>query len=354
MSSALPFRPRRLLAAATTAAALAVAPPAVATAEPASDGGPPTPSTGWSRPAAQPATYLVPGDRAFPEGIAAGERGTFFVSSLGDGTVYRGHVDRPELEVFLPPDPSVGRTAVGGITLDRQGRLWLAGGTNGRVWVHDAESGALLADLDNDLPDGSTLLNDLVVTRDAAYLTDSFSPQLWRVPLDREEIGDLEVAVDLAGTPFTYVPGAFNANGIAASRGGRELLVGQSVTGRLFRVDVASGAVDEVDLGGATLRGSDGLLLEGRRLSVVQNDLATGGGLVSVVELTGDLRAGEVTAVLTGALQFPTTAARVDGRLLVVDSQIDALFYGAAVDPPFTVTALDEDVRTGGGRGPAG
>ena len=41
-----------------------------------------------------------------------------------------------------------------------------------------------------------------------------------------------------------------NANGIVATHGGRWLIVVQTTTGKLFRVDSTTGAADEIDLGG--------------------------------------------------------------------------------------------------------
>ena len=65
----------------------------------------------------------------------------------------------------------------------------------------------------------------------------------------------------------------FNANGIAETPDHRALLVVQSATGLLFRVDPATGAATVVDLGGYALTNGDGLLVVGRTLYVVQNQL---------------------------------------------------------------------------------
>ena len=48
-----------------------------------------------------------------------------------------------------------------------------------------------------------------------------------------------------------------NLNGIVAKSG--VLLVGESSTGKLFRVDPDTGIADEVDLGGEVLPAPDGL-----------------------------------------------------------------------------------------------
>ena len=96
-------------------------------------------------------------------------------------------------------------------------------------------------------------LNDVAITRDAVYVTDSFNAQLVKIPLPAN--GSLPSEDDATLLPVT---GDFvqtrvwsNLNGIVAKNGA--LLVGQSNTGKLFRVDPATGTADEVDLGGAAL-----------------------------------------------------------------------------------------------------
>ena len=54
-----------------------------------------------------------------------------------------------------------------------------------------------------------------------------------------------------------------NLNGIVAKRG--VLLVAETSTGKLFRVDPHTGIADEVDLGGEVLPAPDGLELRGTR-----------------------------------------------------------------------------------------
>ncbi len=117
-------------------------------------------------------------------------------------------------------------------------------------------------------------MNDVVVTRDAAWFTDSQQAQLYKLPLGPggalPEADDFEV-IPLTGD-WVQVTG-FNANGIAETPDHQALLVIQSATGTLFRVDPETGVATTVDLGGATLPNGDGLLVIGRTLYVVQNVL---------------------------------------------------------------------------------
>ena len=85
----------------------------------------------------------------------------------------------------------------------------------------------------------------------------------------------------------------FNLNGIVAENG--VLLVASSTTGKLFRVDPATGVADEFDLGGADLGYPDGLELLGHTLYVVRPFE----NRVTVVSLGARLRRGVVLGDLT-------------------------------------------------------
>jgi hypothetical protein len=42
------------------------------------------------------ARYSLPGDNVFPEGITGGAGTTFYVGSMGDGTIFRGDAEREQ------------------------------------------------------------------------------------------------------------------------------------------------------------------------------------------------------------------------------------------------------------------
>jgi Cu-Zn family superoxide dismutase len=183
---------------------------------------------------------------------------------------------------------------------------------------------------------GATFLNDVAIDRaGTAYVTDSNRPVLYRITgAGKGTPGPLEEYVDFTGTPFAYGPG-FNANGIAVTPEGRYAVVVQSSTGKLFRVDLVTKAVRQVDLGGATVVNGDGIELDGRTLYVVRNS----DELVVTVRLSGDLASGRVVRATTDpALQYPTTVASARGRLLLVNSQFDQ--RGGDPVEPFTVASI--------------
>ncbi|HEX2729098.1 MAG TPA: SMP-30/gluconolactonase/LRE family protein [Rubrobacteraceae bacterium] len=275
-------------------------------------------------------SYELPGEEVYPEGIAYQESsGDFFVSSTSNGEIFRGTVEEGggSAEVFLEGGRD-DRSAAIGLELDDEGRLFIAGGETGRMFVYDTENGDLLDSFQNEQE--STFVNDVaVVPSGDAYFTDSFSPVLYRLAASGEGY-ELEEYLNLEGTPIEYQDG-FNLNGIVATSDGRYLIVTHSTTGQLFRIDTESEEVTEIDLGGDEVAG-DGMILDDRTL------YAVAGNEILPVELSEDYASGEVGEGFSDpSFKSPTTIAGYDQRLLVVNSQFDARESG---DPklPFTVS----------------
>ena len=253
-----------------------------------------------------------------PEGIDVGPGRVAYVGSLADGSILRADLRTGEGEVFAAPTgaPSVG------LEVDDRGRLFVAGGPSGTARVVDAVTGAELARFALADPAAGTFVNDVVVTDEAAYFTDSANPVLYRVPLGR--FGQLPAAEDVQTLPLTGDlaydddPATFEANGIETTPDRSALLVVQSGTGLLFRVDPTTGATEQVDLGGELLENGDGLTRDGRTLYAVQNRL----NQVAVVRLDRDGRSGHVQERVTDErFAVPTTVARSGDRLYLPNAQ---------------------------------
>ncbi|KJV03778.1 MULTISPECIES: SMP-30/gluconolactonase/LRE family protein [unclassified Rhodococcus (in: high G+C Gram-positive bacteria)] len=287
--------------------------------------------------------YNLPGTGVFPEGITAADD-TFYVTSTSDGAVFRGTVGSPDVSVFLPGGAD-GRTGAAGLDVldddDRPDYLVIAGGATGKVWVYDANSGDLVATFTNGLGTDATFLNDVAIADNGdAFVTDSRSPALYRIPFDQIVAGTqdapMETFVNFDGSPFVYGEG-FNANGIVENDDESALIVVQSSTGNLYRIDKTSKEVTQVDLGGATLMNGDGMEMDDDTVYVVRNR----DGLISKVDLDDDGRRGSVTGEITDpSFAYPTTVAAVDDRLLVVNSQFDK--RGGEPVEPFTVSSVPE------------
>lgn len=293
--------------------------------------------------AASPAPRSVPLPPDFqPEGIAVGVGSTFYVGSMRDGDIFRGDLSSGHGAVFI--DVS-GRQATG-IKVDQPGhRLFVAGGFTGHAYVYDTGSGATLADFDL-APPLSHVVNDVAVTRDAAYFTDSFSPQLFKVPINRDgSFGQPETLTVTGPAGVPVAPAAFGLNGIVATPDGRTLVVDRSDLGALFTIDPETGDSRLIPLtqGSLTPGTPDGILLAGRDLFVVENFANT---LVQV-RLAPRLTEGSVTATVNDpAFHVPTAVARHGNELALVNARFDLGFPpplgpGAPPGTTFDVVVLD-------------
>jgi sugar lactone lactonase YvrE len=264
-----------------------------------------------------------------PEGIAI--RGhTAYLGSLADGRIIAVNLRTGDSQVINsgPGTPSVG------LKVDSRGRLFVAGGPSGSARVISTKTGKLLATYQ--FASAPTFINDVVLTRSAAWFTDSMHAQLYGVPLGRGEQlpGQPEVmTLPLIGD-WVQVPG-FNANGIAQTPDRQALLVIQSATGLLFRVDPETGVATRVDLGGEVLNFGDGLLLDGPILYVVQNQL----NKVAVVKLNRSGTEGELVGTLTSpTFDVPTTVARKGHSLYLPNARFNT---PPTPDTDYWITRID-------------
>ncbi|MEU2660003.1 superoxide dismutase [Streptomyces sp. NPDC007325] len=264
---------------------------------------------------------VIPLPKGFrPEGIAVGPGPYAFVGSMADGSVYRADLrtGRGTLLSHGPGTPSLG------MKTDERGRLFVAGGTGGDARVIDTRTGRLLASYR--LADGPAFVNDVVLTEHAAWFTDSTNPVLYKLPLHGGRLPAAAVRIPISGD-LTYGEG-FNANGITPTPDGRALLVVQSSTGGLFRVD-ASGGSRRVDLRGELLPDGDGLLLRGRTLYAVENGVRNGESYLTVLRLNAAGTEGRVLRrVRDDRFDTPTTVAAFGDRLYLPNAR-----FGASQDP---------------------
>jgi sugar lactone lactonase YvrE len=289
----------------------------------------------------RPTTYVVSQQEGvLPESISVSRDGTMYVTSFGTGAVYRGTTRNPTMEPFLPAG-SDGRTRASGVEVDKKGRVFIAGYSTHTLFVYSPD-GSLVAK--RVAPNPNAALNDLVVTDDAVYVTDSLTGTLWRASVTGSQIGQLTEWIPPSG--FPAAPGFLN--GIVVTPDNRIALIGTATEGsgepgdaHLYRVNLRDRKVSEVAVTGGFLATPDGLLLEGNRLYATVNFPDGHGSFTYAVDL----------AILNPAMtsmrmvrrsgtaprtQAPTAVARDGDRLLWVNSQ----FGGNPPAPPFTVTQV--------------
>jgi hypothetical protein len=204
--------------------------------------------------------------------------------------------------------------------------------------VYNLKTGAPVIALT--LTTAPAFINDVIVTPAAAYFTNSFTPELYRVPVSRSgEVGTPET-IALSGPAANFVAG-FNLNGIEATADGRTLISINSATGELFTIDAMTGESALIDVGGMTFPTGDGILLQGRTLYVLQNGNAPGGiNQIDVIKLRRNLTEGRLVDTITNPFfETATTLARKGDLLVAVNSQ----FGGAPIDPESEVVLVDLD-----------
>jgi outer membrane protein assembly factor BamB len=272
-----------------------------------------------------PARIDLP-DGIQPEGIESDAAGNFYVGSLRDGRIWTGNALTGEESILVPGE--AGKVAVG-LHLDDLGRLWVAGGPTGQIRVYDVATGDLLETYP--FPTAG-FINDLDISRNAVYATDSVNQQLLVIPLEDDGgLPDPSAATTMPLTgDLTYSAG-FNANGIAA-RGGRLVLV-QSNEGLLFKVNPRTGETTQIDTGGYSVANGDGLELKGDTLYVVRNF----DNIVAVLKLGGGLRSAALVGEITGDTDVPTTATLTLGALWVVNARFST---PPELDTPYWITRL--------------
>jgi sugar lactone lactonase YvrE len=265
--------------------------------------------------AARPAEVIVLPGASSAEGIAAGRGATFYAGDLFAGDIFRGNVQRGTAELFI--DAPAGRMAVGMAVDVAHDLLFVAGGFTGQAYVYDTRTGATVATYQFGAPP-ATLVNDVALTKDGAWFTDSFQAQLYFVPVSRAGVPGSSFRTLAVSGPAADTGGEVNLNGIQATANGKTLIVAHSANAQLYTVDPVSGA--SATIAGVSVPNVDGILLEAGRLWAVQNF----SNQVSRIRLAPDLSSGVVEEVITSELfQVPTTAARFGSRLAVVNAKFD-------------------------------
>jgi hypothetical protein len=260
-----------------------------------------------------------------PEGIAIGKGNTFYVGSIPTGRVWKGNLRNGQGSELVP---NRGRQAIG-VAVDQRNRLFVAGGPTGDGYVYDARTGADIAQYD--FTSASSFVNDVVVTKRAAWFTDSVRQFLYKVPIGRN--GQLGAAQSVPLTGDIVYQAGFNVNGIEATPNGRTLVIVQTNTGKLFKVN-RLGVTHEIALGGAFVPG-DGLLLHGKRLYAVVRSPQDG---VVVIKLRQNLSSGSVLRTITNPdLDDPTTIDEHGSRLYAVNARFST---PPGPDVPYWVTKL--------------
>jgi len=290
--------------------------------------------------------HPLPAEITFPEGVAYDSRAKVLYSGSAEtAAVVRMSPDGKDSTIIVKAGelwPAEPFPALLGMKVDDSERLWIAGGRTGRMAVLDTKTGQVIKKFETTKP-ANSLINDVVVASTAAYFTDSLTPTLWRVSITGGQVGTLEPWFQFAGGAIEYTTPGANLNGIAATSDGQTLIVVQMNKGLLFRITVKDKRIVPIDVGGDSLTAADGLVLDGRRLYVVRQ----GEQEIVTIDLVPDLSKGHVVSRFKEpALMWPATAAKVGGRLFVVNTQFNKR---TTKDPvtPFSIVSVPVSLLAG-------
>ena len=250
------------------------------------------------------------------------------------GAIYKGNLRTGEGAILAPPTGK----PVSGLSYDpRTDYLYAATGfvdlltgsfTDQGVIVYDASSGDIITEIA--FGDG-IVLNDVLVTRKAVYVTDSVNSDLYKLVL--EEGGRLPSTPVFEVIPmpgFEMQPG-FNANGLVGKFDGKQLVIVNIGTGVLYRVDTASGEASPLEIDGAEqlFGNGDGLYLRGRTLYIMQNFA----NKIAVVELSGNFRRGKFIKNIPGEgeinpLDIATSIIGFGNGIYAINTNFFDLIFG--------------------------
>jgi sugar lactone lactonase YvrE len=260
-----------------------------------------------------PGLIVLPGATS-AEGIATGIGSTFYAGDLFAGDIYRGDLRAGTASLFV--DAPAGRMATGLKVDVAHNLLVVAGFLTGQAYIYDARTGADRAVLQ--LAGPGAIINDVALTMDAAWFTDSSQPHLYRVPIGPNGAIGTPSTLVVTG-PAANLSGTFvNLNGIAATANGKTLLVAHSGDATIYTVNPQTGA--SAAIAGVHVPTVDGILLEADRLWAVQNFM----NQVTELRLSPDLTSATVERVFTSPdFEVPTTVARDGDRLAFVNAKFD-------------------------------
>ncbi|MEU4464121.1 SMP-30/gluconolactonase/LRE family protein [Streptomyces sp. NPDC024017] len=262
------------------------------------------------------------------EGIAKGKGTTFYAGDLYGGDIYRGDIRRGTAELFI--DAPEGREAVGMKADTRHGLLFVAGGPSGQANVYSTSTGAEVATLQLAAPGTTSLINDVALTADGAWFTDSAQAKLHFVPTGKQGTPGQVRTLDVTG-PAAELSGDINLNGIQATPDGKRLVVGHFANQRIYTINPDAGASELIK--GIKAPNADGLVLHGRQLWVVQGF----DNKIARFRLSGDLSSGTLEKEITSpAYGVPATAARFGHLLAAVNAHFDT--RPTPQDPPASPT----------------
>lgn len=286
-------------------------------------------------------------DGSYHEGFAIG-RGTTAFSGSPDGSIYKVDLRSGNGEILVDAIDPLDCFNLGMRVDRRTNYLFVANCYFGTATVYDPDAGGdpiMVYQLDDS---GAGLINDLAITQDAVYFTDFWQPFIYRLPLSKNgripEGADAATAIPLTGDfeVGDNVFGAF-ANGIVATPDGKTLIIGNSGTSKIFRVDPATGHADEIIIDPPLQEGFlDGIVFRDGILYILTPYDPAPEDLIQVVLLSDDMLTGTLLGTITDEDMDGVASGALHGDSLYVNNaRYNTLIAGELTpETPFWITKL--------------
>ena len=249
-----------------------------------------------------------------PEGITGGYARYAYVGSLYDGAIYQVDLKTGQGEVLHAGKE--GEISVGLAYDARTNYVYAAGGPTRKIRVFDGADGQLKATFF--VPEAG-FINDGIITRDAAYFTDSFMSVIYKIPLSKTGRLSQQVQIIPMFGDYDFVDGGINWNGIESFDKGKTLVLVNYETGELVRVNTQSGQTEVIRIKNGDLMLGDGLLR-------VENKLYVTRGSNQIDELLIDHRSHSaeiLRSFVNTRFRTPSTSAYFKGVLYTVNGRFD-------------------------------
>ncbi len=186
------------------------------------------------------------------EGFTIGSGTTAYSSSI-DGSIYKVDLRSGAGEVLVAPEDNfdvlAGDCYKLGMRVDpRSNYLYVAGCFWGNAYVFDADTGEELANIQ--VTSFGEVINDIAITRTAVYFTNFSEPFIHRLPLSANGqmiAGEAPLPIPMQGDDNgDPLASPLTANGIVATPNGDTLIIGDSKTAQIYRLDPLTGHADRI------------------------------------------------------------------------------------------------------------
>jgi len=289
-------------------------------------------------------------DGAAPEGFAIGKGATAYNSSP-DGSIYKVDLRSGQGEVMVEAQDPLDCLKLGMRVDDRTNYLFVAGCYYGTAMVFEADTGALIMEYQLNNSGEFGVVNDLTITNDAIYFTDSYRPVLYRLPLSQDGGIPLDpgAATEIPLPPqFALDPNTepcCGGNGIVSTPDGKTLIIGHSNLSQLYRFDTQSGDLDQIPVDGPLTGFLDGIAMQGKTLYIMTPYDPPGPPVsidrIQVVELDKGYLSGTLVETITDTENLDGVASgAIFGNSLYVNNARYTVEFPPAPDTEYWLTKL--------------